>query len=231
MQTELETVRSDADPALVQALRRLNRPKHDYSAFLRRFGVWGEELRISDEEFDNNYYVYGLDTYGNMPLIEPLEYREAKRIRDFVIAIDTSGSVRGDIVQSFIQHTYDILSRRESFFTRVNMHVIQCDDRIRDDALIHSRDELGRYLEGLEILGLGQTDFRPVFSYVDELVESGALTDLRGLIYFTDGKGKFPEPSPAYDTAFIIHCDGFDEPALPPWAMRLTLTEEEILEH
>ena len=40
-------------------------------------------------------------TYGNVPLVEPLEYRDDKRIREFVIAIDTSGSVQGDIVQSF----------------------------------------------------------------------------------------------------------------------------------
>ncbi|MBP3501586.1 MAG: hypothetical protein J6J63_05180, partial [Oscillospiraceae bacterium] len=141
MQTELETMRQEAAGVLVQNLRSLNRAKHDYTAFLRRFGVRGEVVRLSDEEFDNNYYTYGLSLYGNVPLIEPLEYREQKRIRDFVIAIDTSGSVKGDVVQSFIQHTHDILSKQENFFTKVNMHIIQCDDQIREDVHITGREE------------------------------------------------------------------------------------------
>lgn len=88
----------DKNGAMVQALRSLNRTKYSYTELLRRFGIHGEQMRLSDEEFDNNYYTYGLDFYGNMPLIEPLEYSERKLIREFVIAIDTSGSVRGDVV-------------------------------------------------------------------------------------------------------------------------------------
>lgn len=230
MQTELETLSRDKGAALVQSLKTLNRAKHDYTDFLRRFGVWGEAMKISDEEFDNNYYSYGLELYGNMPLIEPLEYREQKRIRDFVIAIDTSGSVRGEVVQSFIQHTHDILCRQDSFFTKVNMRIIQCDDEVRDDARITCREDFERYIAGLEIKGLGRTDFRPVFAHVDELLKNGELYDLRGLIYFTDGRGIFPSKKPAYDTAFILRCDGYSEPAIPTWAMKLTLTDGEILD-
>jgi predicted metal-dependent peptidase len=230
MQTELETMLQQVDGALVQNLRSLNRPKHNYSEFLRRFGVRGEVVRLSDEEFDNNFYTYGLALYGNVPLIEPLEYREQKRIREFVIAIDTSGSVRGDVVQSFVQHTYDILSRQENFFTHVNIHIIQCDDQIREDVCLTCREEFEAYLKGMEIKGLGQTDFRPVFAHVDELIRRRQLTDLRGLLYFTDGLGTFPARRPAYDTAFIIHREDYEEPQVPAWAMRLVLTEDEILD-
>ena len=226
----MRTMAEDKSSPLVQSLRSLNRAKHDYSEFLRRFGVRSETLKISDEEFDNNFYTYGLSLYGNMPLIEPLEYSEQRRIRDFVIAIDTSGSVKGDVVQSFIQHTHDILQRQENFFTKVNMHIIQCDDRIREDALITCRADFEKYISEMEIKGLGKTDFRPVFAYVDELLRSRKLTDLRGLLYFTDGKGEFPAKKPKYDTAFILHLDGYDAPDTPPWAMRLELTEEDILD-
>ena len=41
---------------------------------------------------------YGMELYGNMPLVEPLEYKETDRVREFVIAIDTSGC---DSLQSF----------------------------------------------------------------------------------------------------------------------------------
>ena len=230
MQTELETMRQEAAGVLVQNLRSLNRAKHDYTAFLRRFGVRGEVVRLSDEEFDNNYYTYGLSLYGNVPLIEPLEYREQKRIRDFVIAIDTSGSVKGDVVQSFIQHTHDILSRQENFFTKVNMHIIQCDDQIREDVHITSREEFQAYIKTMQIKGLGQTDFRPVFAHVEELLRRKQLTELRGLLYFTDGLGTFPEKKPPYDTAFIIHTDDYHEVQVPPWAMHMILTEDEILD-
>ncbi len=230
METELETMRQEVAGALVQNLRSLNRAKHDYSAFLRRFGVTDEVVRLSDEEFDNNYYTYGLSLYGNVPLIEPLEYREQKRIRDFVIAIDTSGSVKGDVVQSFIQHTHDILSKQENFFTKVNMHIIQCDDQIQEDVHITSREAFQEYIKTMQIKGLGQTDFRPVFARVDELLRRKQLTDLRGLIYFTDGLGTFPEKKPPYDTAFIIHTDDYHEVQVPPWAMHMVLTEDEILD-
>lgn len=230
MQTELETMLRDNDSALVQNLRSLNRAKHSYSEFLRRFMTCGEVMRLSEEEFDNNYYTYGLELLGNIPLIEPLEYSEQRRIRDFVIAIDTSGSVRGEVVQSFIQHTHDILSRQEDLFDRVNIHIIQCDDRIRDDAHITCREDIDEYIRNLEIKGLGRTDFRPVFRYVDELVRRHELTSLQGLLYFTDGDGQFPAEKPEYETAFVLHTSGYAEPELPVWAIHISLTEDEILD-
>ena len=230
MQTELETFQQDKNSALVQNLRSLNRARYSYTEFLRRFGVHGELMRLSEEEFDQNYYSYGMELYGNIPLIEPLEYSEQKRIRDFVIAIDTSGSVRGDVVQSFIQHTHDILHRQENFFTRINLHILQCDDRIREDAHIRSKEEFDSYLRDMQILGLGQTDFRPVFTYVDELIRKKELCNLQGLLYFTDGEGIFPAKKPDYDTAFILHTAGYTVPKVPAWAMHLSITEEDILD-
>lgn len=75
--------------------------------------------------------------------------------------------------------------------------------------------------------GGGGTDFRPAFAYVDELVRSGELRDLKGLLYFTDGKGIYPARRPEYDTAFLFMGE-FDETAVPPWAMRLRLEPDEF---
>jgi predicted metal-dependent peptidase len=228
VQKELEFLNKDEDSPLVQNLRAISRAKYSYTDLLRRFSVWGETLHLSDEEFDNNYYMFGLDTYGNMPLIEPLEYREQKRVRDFVIAVDTSGSVRGDMVQKFIQHTHDILVKQENFFTKVNIHIFQCDDRIRDESVIKTREDFRKYMETLEIKGLGRTDFRPVFSRVDELVSEHVFSDLKGIIYFTDGLGTFPSKKPAYETAFIISSESSEVPDLPPWAIHMTLSENQL---
>ena len=106
MQADLETFsrqRGDQAGNLVQNLRAVNREQYDYAAFLRKFAVLGETMQVNDDEFDYIFYTYGLKLYGNMPLIEPLEYKEVKRIREFVIAIDTSGSVSGELVQKFVQ--------------------------------------------------------------------------------------------------------------------------------
>ena len=53
--------------------------KYDYKRILEHFVVTGEHTRLSDDEFDYIYYTYGLEKYDNMPLIEPLEYREDTR--------------------------------------------------------------------------------------------------------------------------------------------------------
>ena len=230
MEVDLDTVsrrRGDGAKALVQALRAVNREKTDYAAFLRRYMAMGEELRVSDDEFDYIFYTYGLRRYGNMPLVEPLEYAQVRRIREFVIAIDTSGSVSGELVQRFIQKTYNILCQEETFFRKINLHIIQCDAAIQEDRKITSREDLERCLEGMELHGFGGTDFRPVFQYVDRLLAAGEFTDLRGLLYFTDGAGVFPERKPPYEAAFVF-LDGEDEIKMPPWAIRLTLQSEDI---
>lgn len=229
MQTELETLRNESG-ALVQNLRALNRARYNYADFLRRFGMQGEVMRLSEEEFDNNYYTYGLELYGNIPLIEPLEYTDRRRIRDFVIAIDTSGSVRGEVVQSFIQHTHDIMSNQDSFFDRMNLHIIQCDDEVREDVRLTSKEDFDRYLSTMEIKGLGRTDFRPLFAYVDELIHKKELTNVQGLLYFTDGEGIFPPQNPGYPVAFILNCGDRAEPEVPVWAMHIALREEDILD-
>lgn len=80
------------------------------------------------------------------------------------------------------------------------------------------------------IKGLGGTDFRPVFQRVDEMIRDGEFANLKGLIYFTDGYGLFPERMPAYKTAFVFVEDGCEIPEVLVWAMKLVLTREEVEE-
>ncbi len=214
---------------MVQNLLSVNRERYDYTDFLRKFASRGEVMKTDDDEFDYIFYTYGLRLYRNMPLVEPLEYREIKRIREFVIAIDTSGSVSGRLVQSFIQKTYNVLCSTESFFSKINLHIVQCDADIQEDVKITSREEFDSYLASMKIYGLGGTDFRPVFSYVDSLAEQGEFRNLKGLIYFTDGFGTFPQKKPAYDTAFVFVDEAYNNPDVPPWAIKLVLSRDEIM--
>lgn len=214
---------------LAMNLRSVTREKRDYRDFLRKFARRGERMRVNDDEFDYVYYCYGLQRYGDLPLIEPLEYREERRIRDFVIAIDTSASTKDGLVRAFIEKTYAILSDETGLFADMNALVIQCDAAIADVARIASRADLERYLDDLEIKGLGGTDFRPVFSYVDAAIERGELRDMAGLVYFTDGQGTFPARTPAYDVAFVFVEDDAGI-AVPPWAMKAVLAETALVE-
>ena len=217
------------DPgSLLQNLREVNRERYDYAAFLKKFAVRGEAMKINDDEFDYIFYTYGLQLYENMPLIEPLEYKEVKRIREFVIAIDTSGSVAGETVQRFVQKTYNILKSTESFFSRINLHIIQCDAAIQEDAKITSQEDFDEYLKTVRLRGLGGTDFRPVFAYVDKLLEQHEFQNLKGLIYFTDGWGTFPTQMPPYSTAFVFLQEEYNNLTVPPWAIKLILKNEEI---
>lgn len=213
---------------LTQNLKEVNRERYNYEEFLKKFAVRGEIMKINPDEFDYNYYTYGLTLYGDLPLIEPLEYKDVKRIRDFVIAIDTSGSVAGELVQTFVQKTYNILKSTESFFTKINLHIIQCDVAIQEDVKITNQTEFDAYLKSMKLHGFGGTDFRPVFSYVNSLVECGEFDNLKGLIYFTDGYGDFPSKKPPYEAAFVFIDEGYDPPAVPPWAIKLVLRKDEI---
>lgn len=214
---------------LMTNLTVANRPPQRYEDFLRQFMTVTEEMRLDMDQFDYVYYTYGMDRYGNMPLIEPLEYRETERVRDFVIVIDTSESVRGDLVRRFVEHTFDLLKSSETYASEVNIHLVQCDAKVQSDTVIGDLREVDRLMEGLRICGFGGTDFRPAFDYVDTLKRRGELPTMKGLIYFTDGFGQFPDKPPDYDVAFVfMDEEGEKPPPVPPWACRIVVDEAGI---
>lgn len=232
IKAELKSFSEDKseDKSILQNLEEATKEHYDYGDFLRKFSVSGEDMQINDDEFDYVYYTYGLSLYGNLPLVEPLEYKDVNKIKEFVVAIDTSGSCRGEVVQAFLNKTYSILKSSENFFRKVNIHIIQCDSEVRRDTKITNDDEFEAFMREGRLEGFGSTDFRPVFAYVDKAIESGEFENLKGLIYFTDGYGVFPEHKPPYnyDTAFVFLEDDYEKPATPPWAIKLVLPSEDI---
>ena len=208
---------------------RAEKSQRSYRDFLHQFAVIKEEMHCDPEEFDMTYYTYGLSHYKNMPLIEPLESREVKKIQEFVIVVDTSYSTSGDLIQGFLRETYGILSQENSFFKDSRIRILQCDDKVEFDTEVTSAEELDRVLQNFTVVGGGGTDFRPAFSYVNELVERGELKNLKGLLYFTDGLGIYPKMRPPYDTAFLYLKDYVDT-EVPAWAIRMRLEPETFLE-
>lgn len=209
--------------SLTETLAAAGKEYCDYGEFLRRFAVIREENRLDPDSFDYVYYTYGLSLYGNLPLIEPLEQREMKRIEEFVIVVDTSGSCSGELVKRFLRETWTILGQQESFFQKRNIHVIQCDASVQSDTVITCEEDFLNCERGLKVSGYGGTDFRPAFSYVNHLIEEGHFVNLKGLLYFTDGFGTYPEKPASYDTAFIFPDHDYEERRVPGWAVKVVL--------
>ncbi|MCH5344792.1 MAG: hypothetical protein J1E64_12200 [Acetatifactor sp.] len=213
---------------LEQNLEETTRDRYDYSEILKHFTVMGEDITVNDEEFDYIYYTYGLDHYGNLPLIEPLEYREAHKVKEFVIAIDTSASCRGPIVRAFLRKTYSLLKGSENFFHKINVHIIQCDNEVQSDTKITGDDDFEKFVRYGKLNGFGATDFRPVFSYIETLQDQGEFEDLKGLIYFTDGYGIYPERMPDYEVIFAFLDEDENRAPVPPWSMKVILDSDEL---
>lgn len=84
METEMETFSKEASQTsgnLIDQVKVENRERMDYREFLRKFSVLKEEMTVDPDSFDYTFYSYGLTMYGNMPLIEPQEWKEVQKDR------------------------------------------------------------------------------------------------------------------------------------------------------
>ena len=93
--------------------------------------------------------------------------------------------------------------------------------------IIHNEEDIRKLLQNFSLIGGGGTDFRPAFADVDQLLSEGAFHHLKGLLYFTDGKGIYPAKRPPYETAFVFIGDN-EEQQVPPWAMKINLNQEDF---
>ena len=144
------------------------------------------------------------------------------------MVIDVSMSTSGPLVQTFLDQTWSVLTERESYLSRVNIRILQCDEAVRSDVKITCREELEEYLQHFTLTGGGGTDFRPAFAYVRELCERDEFRDLRGMIYFTDGHGIYPKRRPPWETAFVFMEEDYTDKGVPPWAIRLLIEREDL---
>ena len=203
-------------------LQLLHARRRDYRLLLEKFMRHREVAETDPESFDPAYYWYGFSHYGNMPLIEELEGKETARIENLVIAIDTSASTRRHHVVKFLSETVAMLRNKEYFFDKMDIHIIECDDRVQKDIRITGINQLESYTGRFAVSGGYGTDYRPVFSYIRELRCKGSMRSLAGVLYFTDGFGVYPDIVTDYDTAFVFVTDeDYDDTGVPPWAMKL----------
>ena len=63
------------------------RERLSYRELLRKFTVIREECRVDPDSFDYGFYHYGMELFGNMPLIEENEFAESDRIRELIMRV------------------------------------------------------------------------------------------------------------------------------------------------
>lgn len=202
--------------------------RYDYRNLLKSLARWGEEIKINDDEFQYASYLYGLEHYNGMPLLEPLEYRETAKIRELAIVIDTSASCSHSLTQIFLEETRNLLLEEDLFFHPFNLHILQCDKEVKRDDILTSPEDLKDYIETLEIIGMGGTDFCPAFAHIRHLQDCHEFSDLPAILFFTDGSGLYPSRPPGVRTIFIFLKGHYEAIDVPDWAEILILEMEEM---
>lgn len=232
MQVDMETfARKQGDKALamMQNLRESNRQSCDYAAFLQKFAARGEQIRTDSEEFDYIFYTYGMNLYGNVPLIEPLEYKNAQPVREFVLAVDLTGLISLEQARRFLRRAWDALQSARGGGVQVCLHLLTCGGAAEPQHVrVTGQEEFEAWLAALTIRKEGAADFRPVFLWADGQLARGAFRNLKGVICFADSVGPFPAKKPARDAVFVLVNDDYSEPAVPPWAIRLVVQKDEL---
>lgn len=223
----VEGRRAGRNPGATQKRVRLDAvPNRSYRELLSRYAVPREEHREDPDSFEYGLYAYGLERYGNMPLIEPLECRERRCIDELAIVIDTSGSCIETLTERFLNETRAMLADEALFARRFNLHILQCDAKVQRDDHITCLRDFERYIETLTIQGGGGTDFRPAFERIDRLIARGAYRRLPAALFLSDGLGLFPDKASEYDTVFLFYKDNYDAIDVPAWARTLVLEGE-----
>ena len=175
--------------------------KRTYLELLEQFIKCKESGKESMDWFDRNLYCYGMRTYGNVALLEPEDDREQKMLQTLYIALDTSGSCSGQIMERFVRELRGMLLEISSEITFENIILLQCDTEIHGEKRFQWAEQL-RLEERYPVFGFGGTSFQPVFTRIEQLWEEENL-EPDCLIYFTDGCGEYPEKPPEYPVIFL----------------------------
>ncbi len=171
----------------------------NYREGMREFLQLQEKAHETDT-IDPILYEYGLELYGDMPLVEPSEISDERCLHSIVLAIDTSGSCV-DAAGKFLAETNQLFEDVRNMGEMDTLHLLQCDTRIEDEQTFRGTQQLPKLSEQ-RMYGWGGTSFVPVFQKAEEYRAKGEEISL--LIYLTDGAGEFPQKKPDYPVWFIL---------------------------
>ena len=96
-----------------------------------------------------------------------------------------------------------ILTDHPELFRRMNVHIAQCDSMIQDAYVFAVRKTGTAIFRIAKISGRGGTDFTPCLTW-SITCWSREFRNLKGLLYFTDGDGIYPQGAAPYETTFYL---------------------------
>lgn len=171
----------------------------DYATVLREFFQERESCRMDPDSFDRDFYALGMEMYEDVVLLEPREDGEKISMGTIVLAIDTSGSCAGNIIEKFVTQTEGLL-HTISRIDYQELVIFQADAEICSEMHLKQGDPIPD-CSRMSVCGFGGTDFRPVFQRVEEMSKETAVDVL---IYLTDAYGSYPQKAPGVKTFFVI---------------------------
>lgn len=197
----------------------------DYREVLQRILHDGECMQEEDT-IDQALYLYGLECYGDVPLIEPSEVSESRKMETLALAVDISGSCV-NIVPTFLRETARMLRDVSSLVKKGKVYYFECDTEITYQKLYEDFKTAESELTVRQVSGGGGTDFCPVFQRLDEYTKAGGQVD--ALFYLSDCCGAFPEKKPAYPVYFVAKKSWLEEwsPEVPEWVNLILLEGKE----
>lgn len=231
MQVDMETFgrrQGDKALAMMQNLREVNRESGDYAGFLRKFASKGEVMRTDPEEFDYIFYTYGITQYGNMPLIEPVEYKPVAREKELVIAVDLCGLISAEQARGFLRRAFQVFQQSRGSGQELRLHFLACGGDRLTRQTVTTQQELEEFLAPLRSHYREEGDLRAAFLWTDDMLRRRQLRNLKGFLALTDAPTRFPPRKPDYDAAVVFVNDNYSTPDVPPWAVRLVLQKDEL---
>ena len=181
--------------------------------------------REEPDTIDNMMYQYGLEMYGDVPLIEPIDENEIVSLNTLCIAVDVSGSCRYEIASVFLRETKKMFQELKQVCSGGEVYYWECDTELQKEEYYESVEEISdEDWECRELRGFGGTSFIPVFERIDSLITEGKEIDC--LIYLTDGDGSYPSEEPEYPVYFILSPDSYiDKTIIPDWVKCIEIKE------
>jgi len=150
---------------------------------------WREELKYAIDRFYKDDYTL---MPPNKKFLHAGIYLPSSTSQRFklVVAVDSSGSVDDELLNTFLSELNFLMSTIPNY----EIDLLVCDDKIQEHKTFYSGDILE-----VDLKGGGGTDFRPIFTYINENIQDTQL-----LLYFTDLDGLFPRDIPNYDVKWIV---------------------------
>ena len=195
---------------------------NSYREYIRQYMREREIMKEQEGTIDKMLYSFGFELYGDVAFIEPEEYSENKAMKRVLIAIDTSGSCSGCVMNEFLRETKNLLQDISEISSFEEVILMQCDTEVQSEEHFYDVWEFPEE-NSMKMKGFGGTDFRPVFQRVQQIMDT-EQSEVDFLVYFSDGYGTFPQKQPEYPVFFVLTQQD-ESQELPDWVIPILYKE------